>query len=101
MAAAGGKALLSSGLQYARGDSAGAVKSLFSAATGIFKERQADAKLREENHSEADVVMWSGCKDEQTVSRAEDPRGVSPRLVNESRQDPLPVNYRCPRFCRR
>lgn len=64
----GGKALLTAGMGYARdGNAATALTSLFGAAKGMFNERQAGELLREQNTSEADVISWSGCKDDQTV----------------------------------
>lgn len=43
-------------------------KSLFGAAKSAFKEKKADEVLRKQNTSAADVIAWSGCMDEQTVS---------------------------------
>lgn len=54
---------------YAKdGNTGTAMTSLFGAAKSMFKEKQAGALLREQNTSEADVISWSGCKDDQTVS---------------------------------
>jgi len=69
MLAGGAKGLLRAAPQYLMGDHAGAAKSLFSSLTSTFKEKQADSLLRAQNTSSADVILFSGCKDEQTVSR--------------------------------
>lgn len=75
-AAGAGKALLTAGMGYAKdGNTGGALSSLFGAAKTMFNEKQAGDLLRQQNTSEADVISWSGCKDDQTVSaRCEDRR---------------------------
>ncbi|KLT45347.1 hypothetical protein CC85DRAFT_325854 [Cutaneotrichosporon oleaginosum] len=66
-AADGAKALLKAGMGYAKdGNTGTAMSSLFGAAKSMFKEKQAGDLLREQNTSEADVISWSGCKDDQT-----------------------------------
>ena len=37
-------------------------------AKGAFDAKKSDAKSRKDNTSAADVIQWSGCKDDQTVS---------------------------------
>jgi hypothetical protein len=64
-----GKGLLRAAPQYLSGDTMGAAKSLFGAAMSSFKESKADDALRAQNTSPADVILFSGCKDDQTVSR--------------------------------
>lgn len=44
------------------------MNTLLGAAKTAINETQAEATLRRENTSQADVIAWSGCKDEQTVS---------------------------------
>jgi hypothetical protein len=43
------------------------MSSLFGAAKGAFESNQAHEKTKKTKTSSADVVMWSGCKDSQTV----------------------------------
>lgn len=63
-----GSTALDAGMRFISGDSAGAMLSMFSGAKSAFGAKRADAYLRENNTTEADVTVWSGCKDDQTVS---------------------------------
>jgi len=49
------------------GNTAGMMSSLFGAAKGAFEANQSHEKTKKTNTSPADVIMWSGCKDDQTV----------------------------------
>jgi len=59
--------LLSAGKSLLTGNTAGVMSSLFGAAKGAFESNQAHEKTKKTRTSSADVVMWSGCKDSQTV----------------------------------
>jgi hypothetical protein len=59
--------LLSAGKSLITGNTAGMMSSLFGAAKGAFESNQAHEKTKKTKTSSADVVMWSGCKDSQTV----------------------------------
>ncbi|ODN73584.1 hypothetical protein L202_08084 [Cryptococcus amylolentus CBS 6039] len=58
--------LLGAGMDILRGDTNGIMKSLFGAAKSAFSANQANEKTKKTKTSPADVVMWSGCKDDQT-----------------------------------
>lgn len=51
-----------------RGDTGGIMTSLFGAAKSAWAANKAGEKTKKTKTSPADVVMWSGCKDNQTVS---------------------------------
>lgn len=51
----------------AMGNTAGAMTGLFGAAKGAFGTNRAEAKTKQLRESPADVIMFSGCKDNQTV----------------------------------
>lgn len=67
---AAGSGLMTAGMDYLRGDTGGALGALFGAAKGAFQQRRGEQRTRNEKTSAADVIMWSGCKDSQTVSTA-------------------------------
>jgi hypothetical protein len=67
---AAGSGLMTAGMDYLRGDTGGALGALFGAAKGAFQQRRGEQRTRTEKTSTADVIMWSGCKDSQTVSTA-------------------------------
>jgi len=58
---------MSAGKSLLTGNTAGMMSSLFGAAKGAFESNQAHEKTKKTKTSSADVVMWSGCKDSQTV----------------------------------
>jgi hypothetical protein len=60
--------LMSAGMSLLTGNTAGAMSSLFGVAKGAFNANQSNEKTKTTRTSPADVVMWSGCKDDQTVS---------------------------------
>ena len=65
-----GQGLLGAGLSYLRGDMSGAI----SAGTSLFKKitsgNSAQEKARRTKTSPADVIQFSGCKDNQTSADA-------------------------------
>lgn len=65
-----GQGLLGAGLSYLRGDMSGVI----SAGTSLFKKvtsgRGATERARRTKTSPADVIMFSGCKDNQTSADA-------------------------------
>jgi hypothetical protein len=60
--------LMGAGMALLTGDTGGAMGKLFGATKDMFGAKKADEKGRKNKSSPADVIMWSGCKDEQTVS---------------------------------
>ncbi|GAA5796999.1 hypothetical protein HPULCUR_002377 [Helicostylum pulchrum] len=65
-----GKGLLSAGIRLATGDRTRAISSLIELGRGIFNAREIEEENRKKNFSEADVIMFSGCKDDQTSADA-------------------------------
>lgn len=59
--------LMGAARNLAMGNTAGAMTGLFGAAKGAFSTNRAAEKTKKQNESAADVIMWSGCKDNQTV----------------------------------
>ena len=69
---AGGATLLAV-TKYAKGDLGGAVSSIFGLGKKIMGGQSgADEKTKMQNTSAADVIMWSGCKDDQTSADAQE-----------------------------
>jgi hypothetical protein len=52
---------------WASGNQAGAAQAVFGALKDSVLEKRADAALKDQNTSNAKVVLLSGCKDDQTV----------------------------------
>jgi hypothetical protein len=74
--------LMGGGMALLSGDTGGAMSKLFGAAKDMFGAHTANEKGKKMKSSSADVVMWSGCKDEQTVSsRKEKRRGWENELI--------------------
>lgn len=67
-----GKGLISAGISYASGDTQRAISSLIELGKGIFAARDVEEEQRQRNFSEADVIMFSGCKDDQTSADAQE-----------------------------
>ncbi|KAH0593681.1 hypothetical protein MHUMG1_08431 [Metarhizium humberi] len=65
-----GQGLLSALGSYARGDMAGVASTVFGFAKTAFKGDDAYNKTMETRTSPADVIMWSGSKDDQTSADA-------------------------------
>ena len=66
LAAEAGKGLLGAISAYASGNMAGVASSVFGFAKTAFKGDDAYQKTKETKTSPADVIMWSGSKDNQT-----------------------------------
>ena len=60
--------LMSAGMSLISGNTAGAMGSLFGFAKDAFGANRAHEKAKKNKGSSADVIQWSGCKDDQTVS---------------------------------
>lgn len=67
-----GKGLISAGISYASGDTQRAISSLIELGKGIFNARDVEEENRQRNFSAADVIMFSGCKDDQTSADAQE-----------------------------
>ncbi|OBZ85998.1 Metacaspase-1 [Choanephora cucurbitarum] len=67
-----GRGLLSVGLQYISGDHDHAIQSLMDLGRELMSAQDVEARLRERNFSPADVIMFSGCKDNQTSADAKE-----------------------------
>ncbi|KAI7903393.1 peptidase C14, caspase domain-containing protein [Cokeromyces recurvatus] len=65
-----GKGLLSAGIAYAQGDRDGALSSIMSLGKQLFEIHNISNESKRKNFSPADVVMFSGCKDDQTSADA-------------------------------
>ncbi|SAM04311.1 hypothetical protein [Absidia glauca] len=67
-----GMGLLSAGIAYASGDKSRAMSSIMSMGKQIYRAKVTNDENRERNGSVADVVMFSGCKDDQTSADAQE-----------------------------
>lgn len=65
-----GSGLLSAGLAYASGNKSGALSSLMSIGKNIMGRKSVDDRVKQFKSSESDVIMFSGCKDNQTSADA-------------------------------
>ncbi|KAI8391697.1 peptidase C14, caspase domain-containing protein [Radiomyces spectabilis] len=65
-----GSGLLNAGLAYATGNVGGALSSFMSIGKKVLGGRKVDERIKRFKSSAADVVMFSGCKDEQTSADA-------------------------------
>ncbi|KAI1357733.1 caspase domain-containing protein [Xylaria arbuscula] len=70
LAAEAGKGLLSAVMSYASGDTGGAASAVMGFAKSAFKGNSGYKKTMETKTSPADVIMWSGSKDDQTSADA-------------------------------
>ncbi|OBZ91369.1 Metacaspase-1B [Choanephora cucurbitarum] len=61
-----GSGLLSAGLAYATGNKSGALSSLIGLGKSLMNKKSVDERVKQFKSSEADVIMFSGCKDSQT-----------------------------------
>ncbi|CDH54137.1 metacaspase [Lichtheimia corymbifera JMRC:FSU:9682] len=66
------KGLVSAGLAYAQGDREGAMESIRDLGHQLITTRFKEASNRQSYSSPADVVMFSGCKDDQTSADAQE-----------------------------
>ncbi|GAA5813862.1 hypothetical protein MFLAVUS_007349 [Mucor flavus] len=64
--------IFSAGVAYARGDRDGALSSIMSLGKQLFESRDIADEVRRKNTSHADVIMFSGCKDDQTSADAQE-----------------------------
>ncbi|RCI03735.1 Ca(2+)-dependent cysteine protease [Rhizopus stolonifer] len=87
-----GMGILSAGIQYARGDKDGALSSIMSLGKQLLEARQISDDVRQRNTTLADVIMFSGCKDDQTSADAKEagrPTGaMSFALTTTLRENP-------------
>ncbi|KAI9486285.1 MAG: caspase domain-containing protein [Benjaminiella poitrasii] len=67
-----GKGLISAGMSYASGNKSRALSSLVELGKGIVNSRDVQEQNRKNNSSPADVIMFSGCKDNQTSADAQE-----------------------------
>lgn len=67
-----GEGIFSAGIAYARGDRDGALSSILSLGKSLFESRNIADEVRRKNTSLADVIMFSGCKDDQTSADAQE-----------------------------
>lgn len=67
-----GQGFLSAGIAYAQGDKDGALSSIISLGKQLLESRQISDQTRKKNTSPADVIMFSGCKDDQTSADAQE-----------------------------
>ncbi|KAI9245021.1 caspase domain-containing protein [Sporodiniella umbellata] len=67
-----GMGIFSAGIQYARGDKDGALSSILSLGKQLLETRQISDDVRQRNTTLADVIMFSGCKDDQTSADAQE-----------------------------
>ncbi|KAI9271332.1 caspase domain-containing protein [Sporodiniella umbellata] len=65
-----GSGLLSAGMAYATGNKSGALSSIFSLGKNLMSRKGVNEKIKKFKSSEADVIMFSGCKDNQTSADA-------------------------------
>ena len=64
-----GSGVLNAGMSYLKGDIGGMMSGLMNVGKQVMgNNSKATDKTRKTRTSPADVVMWSGCKDSQTVS---------------------------------
>jgi hypothetical protein len=64
-----GQGVLNAGMSYLRGDVSGMISGLMNVGkSAMGSNSNAQNVTRQTRTSPADVVMWSGCKDSQTVS---------------------------------
>ncbi|KAH9897479.1 caspase domain-containing protein [Xylariomycetidae sp. FL2044] len=70
LAAEAGQGLLSAFSAYAKGDTGGVAKAIFGFAKTAYKGDSGYKKTIETKTSPADVIMWSGSKDDQTSADA-------------------------------
>ncbi|KAI8078627.1 caspase domain-containing protein [Halteromyces radiatus] len=65
-----GSGLMKAGMAYASGNVGGALSSLMSLGNKVMTGKKTDERIKQFKGSEADVIMFSGCKDDQTSADA-------------------------------
>ncbi|RCH83321.1 Ca(2+)-dependent cysteine protease [Rhizopus azygosporus] len=87
-----GMGLLSAGVLYAKGDKDGALSSIMSLGKQLLEARMISSEARKRNTTLADVIMFSGCKDDQTSADAQEAGratgAMSYALTTTLRQNP-------------
>lgn len=67
-----GQGIFSAGIAYAKGDKDGALSSIMSLGKQLLESRNITDQVRRKNASQADIIMFSGCKDDQTSADAQE-----------------------------
>ncbi|KAI1773946.1 caspase domain-containing protein [Hypoxylon cercidicola] len=92
LAAEAGQGLLKAFSSYTKGDMAGVAKSLFGIATTAYRGDDGYKKTIQTKTSPADVIMWSGSKDDQTSAdatiAAQATGAMSYAFISALKQDP-------------
>ncbi|RCH94251.1 Ca(2+)-dependent cysteine protease [Rhizopus azygosporus] len=65
-----GAGILNAGLAYAMGNKSGALSSVLSLGKSLMSRKSVDERVKKFKSSEADVITFSGCKDNQTSADA-------------------------------
>ncbi|ORZ24008.1 peptidase C14, caspase domain-containing protein [Absidia repens] len=65
-----GNGLMKAGMAYAGGNVGGALSSLMSIGNKVMTGKKTDERVKQFKGSEADVISFSGCKDDQTSADA-------------------------------
>lgn len=65
-----GSGLLNAGMAYASGNIGGALSSVMSLGKNLLNGKSVDERVKRFKSSAADVIMFSGCKDQQTSADA-------------------------------
>lgn len=65
-----GSGLLNAGLAYAMGNTSEAISSFIGLGKSLMNKKSVDERVKKFKSSEADVIMFSGCKDDQTSADA-------------------------------
>lgn len=65
-----GAGILNAGLAYAMGNKSGALSSMLSLGKNLMSRKSVDERVKKFKSSEADVITFSGCKDNQTSADA-------------------------------
>jgi hypothetical protein len=66
---------MTAGMDYFRGDTSGAMSSIFAIGRGAWDANRAEGITERTKTSAADVIQWAGCKDSQTVRFSWEMRG--------------------------
>jgi hypothetical protein len=65
-----GSGLVKAGMAYATGNVGGALSSLMSIGNKVITGKKVNDRVKQFKGSEADVITFSGCKDDQTSADA-------------------------------
>ncbi|KAG1473996.1 hypothetical protein G6F56_000622 [Rhizopus delemar] len=87
-----GKGLLAAGMAYMSGDRTRAISDLMELGKELLNARDIEEENKQRNFSPADVIMFSGCKDDQTSADAKEAGkatgAMSYALTTSLRQNP-------------